>query len=264
MNITDSIILGVVQGITEFLPISSTGHLILMRDFFGIADTDGLAFDAILHLSTALAIAFFFRVDIARMLQKILRPINFIRTGGVRLLAPYIIAGVPVVIVGLLAEGYIESIFRSSTLVAFMLIAGGVLFIVSEKVGDKRPAQTNTVSIKQAFFIGLLQVLALIPGMSRSGSTISAGLISGVSRTTSARFTFLMALPLLIGAGAKKFFDISGDASFEYAPLIVASLTSFAVGYISLRWLMRILSKKSLIPFAVYRFVLAGVILAFF
>ncbi|MEX0931393.1 MAG: undecaprenyl-diphosphatase UppP [Candidatus Paceibacterota bacterium] len=265
MNIFESIVLGVVQGITEFLPISSTGHLILAREFLGIGDVNGLAFDVVLHFATALAIAIYFRADIMSLVKQLFSsPVNYIKEHRTIFLT-YILAGIPVVIVGLFAETYIESFFRSSTSVALTLIFGGILFIIAELISRRNQNKSTSVSLKQGVIIGLVQVLALIPGMSRSGSTISAGLLSGTTRTAVARFSFLLALPLLFGVGIKKMLDLSGgEQAFAYTPLIVASITAFFVGYISLSWLMKILSKNSLIPFALYRFALAVYILAFF
>jgi undecaprenyl-diphosphatase len=246
MNFVDAIILGLVQGLTEFIPISSSGHLILARDILGLYGENALAIDAVLQLATALAILIYFAKDFPSLIKD--RKFVFI----------IILATIPAVVAGLLLESRMETIFRSSSLVASMLILGAVIMYLAEKFGK----QDREVGYKNGFMIGLFQSLALVPGMSRSGATISGGLIAGLTRESAARFSFLLALPIILGSGLKKLFDLSNAGALTELgwPLALGCLVAFLSGLWAIHFLINYLKGHKLTIFIWYRVVLAGII----
>lgn len=268
MDILSGIILGVVQGITEFLPVSSTGHLILAHSVMGVQSNSSLAFDAILHLATALAVFVYFFDEVFLLIQTLLRklgrlPVNEKDFKMVKALA---IGTIPAVIVGLLLESYMETLFRSPILVAVVLVLGSGLFMFAEYV-YQNSFHTGEFDAKTGFKIGLFQTLALIPGMSRSGATISGGMLLGFSRSDAARFAFLLSLPILIGAGGKKLLElISADADVVWFPIIMGALAAFVVALLAIHFMLSFVRKHTLWPFIWYRITLAGFVLlvAFF
>jgi undecaprenyl-diphosphatase len=265
MTIVDSILLGIVQGIAEFLPISSSGHLILAREVLGLQVSEGLAIDATLQLATALAVLLYFRRDLHALLTSVygvLRGEVMERTQRILLLA-LVFGTVPAIIAGLLLEDAMETVFRSAHLVAVVLIAGSILFLIAEYV-TRRMAQEKELSIKNGVLIGLFQTLALIPGMSRSGATIAGGMILGLSRETAARFSFLLSLPIILGSGAKKLVDLggAGTAGNEWLMIGLASSVAFICGIASIHFLLKFLKTHSLMPFVIYRVALALLVFA--
>lgn len=252
MNILLAVLAGAVQGLTEFLPVSSTGHLIIFEHLFGISqDNFGLAFDASLHLGTLLAVLLFFAKDYLKVLN--------LKND---LLIKLIVATIPAVILGLLLEKSIETSFRSLLLVGIALVAFSPIMVFAEIYGKKNK-QKNQVSLVQSLFVGFAQSLALIPGISRSGATISAGLFSGLKREEAARFAFMLSGPIIAGVGAKKFLDVvtrsnltQGDLTF----FIVGIISSAIFGYLTIKYFIKYLSKNTLYPFVIYRVIL-GLIL---
>lgn len=267
MEAGPAILLGIVQGLTEFLPVSSTGHLILAREVFGISDTYGLAVDAMLHLATALAVAIYFRKDLLRIVYAFLykvtgRPVTKEDWNMVVVLA---IATVPAVIAGLLLEEYMETVFRSAVLVAWMLIIGSIIFIAAEWAGKRYLEQETVPSKWRALGIGLFQCLALIPGMSRSGMTISGGLFLGLDRASAARFGFLLSFPIILGSGGKKFLELLGTGALSDVgmSIVFGAIAAFLSGLFAIWFLMGFVKKHSLATFAVYRVLLAVGVLWF-
>src|SRR3990167_8381709 len=252
MNYLLAILAGAVQGLTEFLPISSTGHLIIFEKIFGISQTEfGLAFDASLHLGTLLAICLFFYKDYFQVFN----PKN-------GLIAKLAVGTLPAVIFGLLLETQIETTFRQTWIVALSLIIFSLVFILAEKLGKQSKSKDKT-TVVGSLVIGLFQSLALIPGISRSGSTISAGLFLVLKREEAAKFAFILAGPVIAGAGLKKFFEVittqkfgSGDLNF----FLVGMISSAVFGYLTIKYFLKYLSTKTLYPFVAYRIAL-GVIL---
>ena len=257
------VILGLIQGLTEFLPVSSTGHLIVARDLFGIATTNGLAIDAVLQLATALAVVVYFSKDLLRlfysavslMFQKSATP------GDGRLLLALAIGTVPAVICGIFLESSMETIFRSGVLVAYTLLAGSVVMLLAEWVGKKRVQKNDlsTLSPLKALGIGLFQSLALIPGMSRSGMTISGGLLFGLSRENAARFGFLLSIPIILGSGLKKLFELGFDGTLSAIgpELALGFLVSFISGLAAIHVLLLFVRTQPLYIFVAYRVLLA-------
>lgn len=257
-------ILGIVQGLTEFLPVSSTGHLILAREFFGFGTSGfGLAEDAVLHLATALAVFVYFRSDIVQLVHGFFRAVSQRAWNrDMTLLSALALGTVPAVVLGLWFERAIETTFRSSVVVAGALIAGSIIFVVAEWVAKRVPAHAE-VSMRKGLIIGLFQALALIPGMSRSGMTISGGMLLGLSRVEAARFAFLLSFPVILGAGGLKLYEMvsSGAATETAAPLVLGAFTAFMAGMLAIHVLITLLKTRTLMPFVVYRLALAGVIL---
>lgn len=238
-----ALILGLVQGLTEFIPVSSSGHLIIVREFLVIHGND-LAFDAILQLATILAVLVYFWKDLWGLLY------------DWKKLKIIIIATIPAVVFGLLLEKYMETVFRNVLLVAIMLAVGSFIMLLSEYFSTK----DKTLTLKNGFIIGLFQCLALVPGMSRSGMTISGGLFIGLSREEATRFSFLLSFPIILGSGLKKLLDIPHvDAS-----LSVAFIVSFIVGLGAIHFLIKFLKHHSLRLFAWYRILLACFIVYWF
>ena len=260
MSILDAIILGIVQGITEFLPISSSGHLILMRDLLGIDVMGSLAFDAVLQLATTFAVILYFRADLWQLMQTALRKLGRLPVNPKELTLLYalLIGTIPAVIAGVLLESYMDSIFRNGLLVAGVLVLGSLLFIYAEWIYSKSVPQ-NVMTVKKGFQIGLFQCLALIPGMSRSGASIAGGMLLGLSRSEAARFSFLLAIPILMGSGGKKLIDlIQSKESFEWTSLVIGSGVSFVVGLLAIHFLLTFIRRHSLWPFIWYRLLLAA------
>jgi len=268
MDIFSGIILGLIQGITEFLPVSSTGHLVLAHTVLGIEDSSSLAFDALLHLATALAVIVYFFDEIFVLVQTVLRklgrlPVNEKDFLMVKALA---IGTIPAVVFGLLLESEMENLFRNPILVAVVLVVGSLFFMYAEYV-YQNSFHTGEIDTKTGLKIGFFQTLALIPGMSRSGSTIAGGMILGLSRSDAARFSFLLALPVILGAGAKKILELlSSHAAVQWLPIGFGAVTAFIVGLLAIHFMISFVQKHTLWPFIWYRITLAGFVLfvAFF
>lgn len=257
MTIFEGIVLGLVQGLTEFLPISSTGHLIIAREFLGLGVEGGLAVDASLHLATALAVVVYFFRDIRSLVIGLLKGerSSYVYTGAL------LVGTVPAVIAGVLFNDYIETSVRHIAFVAVGLIVGSLIMLIAERFSGGNKPHT----LIGGLWVGLFQALALFPGMSRSGMTISAGLMFGISREEAARFAFLLSFPVIVGAGALKFKELidSGAAVATPYPLVAAALTALISALVAIHFLMRYLKTRTLMPFVWYRLALAGVLLLF-
>lgn len=261
----DSLILGAVQGLTEFLPISSSGHLILARELLDANTESGLAFDAVLQLGSILAVFIYFRSDVGRLVRTAFNWIagrsKSIPSDDRRLLLGLLIGTVPALVLGFFLEKTMETAFRSPLLVALTLAGGSLMFYMAERFA-RRTAKSPT--LKQAWWIGCFQSLALVPGVSRSGSTISGGLFMGLTREAATRFGFLLSLPIITGTGLLKFVKIARDGASDFSVLSLALgfATAFVVGYACIAWLVGYLKKHSLMLFVWYRVALATGVLA--
>ncbi len=262
MNTFDAIILGIIQGLAEFLPISSSGHLIIARDLFGWQGSTDLAFDAVLQLATVLALIFYFHKDIFHLIKSLLRMImGKIVEKKDKIMAWAIIIGtIPAIIVGILLEKYMETTFRSAFLVCIILIIGSGVMFLAEKFATKN----KPLTVKKGIAVGFFQCLALIPGFSRSGATISGGLLLGLTREEAARFSFLLSIPIIFGSGLKKLIEIihSGVFATNSINLFFGSLTAFVVGIFAIEFLMKFLKKYSLNIFIYYRVILAVTVMS--
>ncbi len=268
MDTFSSIILGFIQGITEFLPVSSTGHLVLIHSVLGVEDISSLAFDAVLHLATALAVAVYFFDELYILVQTVFRKLGRLPVNPKDLLIVKAIAigTIPAVIFGLLLESYMELAFRNPILVALVLIFGSIFFMYAEYVYENN-FHTGEIDMMTGLKIGLFQTLALIPGVSRSGATIAGGMILGLSRTDAARFSFLLALPVILGAGSKKILElISSPLEVAWVPIGIGAFIAFVIGLAAIHFMITFVKKHTLWPFIWYRIVLASFVLfiAFF
>lgn len=248
MNFLLAILAGAVQGLTEFLPISSTGHLIIFEKLFSISqNTFGLAFDASLHLGTLLAVAIFFFRDYLKIF-------NF--NNG--LLTKLAVGTLPAVILGLLFETQIESSFRQLWVVGASLIVFSFVIMLAENIGKKSKLHESLNHV-ESVIIGFAQSLALIPGVSRSGATISAGLFLNLRREEAAKFAFMLSGPIIAGAGAKKFLEVISSEKINSSDLnffIIGMASSFIFGYLTIKYFLKYLSTKDLKPFIAYRIAL--------
>lgn len=261
MDILSSIILGFIQGMTEFLPVSSSGHLIIARDFLGMGEGLGLSFDAVLQLATSLAVLVYFRHEFIKLLGAFFKMLarKVIEKEEKILLFAIILGTIPAVVFGLILEDSMGTTFRSPLLVAFMLLAGSLLFFIAEKFAK----QSEELTVRSGVAIGFFQVLALLPGMSRSGSTIAGGLLFGLTREKAARFSFLLSFPIIFGSGFKKLLELNGDGALNEIgiALLCGAITAFVVGLLVIHYLLKYLRNHTLNIFIIYRVILAVVIL---
>jgi undecaprenyl-diphosphatase len=257
-----AIVLGVLQGLGEFLPISSSGHLIVAPWVFGWPDS-GLSFDVALHLGTLLAVAAAFWRDWLRLLAAFFRALpsgRVLRDPDARLLVYLALASVPGAIAGLLLEERAETVFRSPALVAAMMALMGVLLWLADRRAN-RTAAGEAVSLRDALLIGCAQALAIVPGTSRSGATISAALFLGHRREGAARFSFLLALPITAGAALVKVPHLFRAGS-ETGPVLAGMAAAALAGFLAIRLLLSYVRTRTYLPFVVYRFVFAALVFA--
>jgi len=268
-TVLQALIMGIVQGLTEFLPVSSSGHLVVVPYLFGWDDAflNSLAFSVMLHVGTLVALLVYFRADWLRLVPAglaALRDRSF-RGDPDRKLAWLLAATtVPAALVGLLFNDVIEDQVRQVGLVAAMLVVGGVILWIADRLG-RRDRPIEGVTFPVAIAIGAAQALALIPGISRSGISISAARLAGLDRQAAARFAFLMATPITAGAGifeARKL--VTGEAGVDVAlaPLVVGMVASLVAGLAAIHFMLRYLRTRSLAVFVWYRFALAVVVVA--
>jgi undecaprenyl-diphosphatase len=260
----EALVLGVLQGLTEFLPISSSAHISIVGQFFG-GDDPGAAFTAISQLGTETAVIIYFRREIASIIKhwslsllgKVPRNHPQARMGWL-----VIIGSLPIVILGVLFQDAIDHALRNlwitvAMLAGFGLIIGGV----DRLARNARPLEGLTWG--HGIIFGLAQSLALIPGVSRSGATITAGLAMGYTREAAARYSFLLAIPAVVGSGFFKLFDISSDPTPPaWGPIALATVVAFCIGFAVIHWLLRYISTHNFAPFVIYRLVLATVVTA--
>src|SRR5918995_3663987 len=264
LELLEAIFLGVVQGLSEFLPGSSSGHLLLSQYFLGMDQKRfGLSFDAAIHTGTVLAVVWFFWGDLLSMARAFLRSLprpNF-ADAQVRLAYLILIATVPAALIGFLFEDFFATQVRSPWVVVFNLVFVGVLFLVAEAVGRKTESSSK-LGFLGALGVGLAQAVALVPGVSRSGATITCGLFLGLRREEAARFSFLMSVPVTAAAAGLSLAEAAGEGmdSHAAAMFVAGSGCSGVVGYLAIRFLLSFLANHSLRVFAYYRFALAALV----
>jgi undecaprenyl-diphosphatase len=255
MNFLESTILGFVQGLTEFIPISSSGHLVIAREVFNIEDI-GLAFDAFLHLGTLLAVVIYFRKDWIKIIKDAGR--------DNRMIWNIIIAIIPAGIAGILLEDTISSIFRDPLWVATFMILTACVFLLAEKFYVLRinKKKYEKIGWKDSLIIGIAQVFALLPGVSRSGITISAGMFRSLKRVDATKFSFIMSAVIIFAASGKSAVSLFADNGFSNDTLILVwgGLVAFVSGYLSIKFLMKFLKNHRLYIFSAYLFIV-GIIL---
>jgi undecaprenyl-diphosphatase len=260
------VLLAFVQGFTEFLPISSSGHLVLTPLLFGY-ELQSLAFDVAVHLGTLAAVTAYFRREIAAMVVAMLDSIarRRIDSPDARLGWMIVLATAPLLVLGLPLKGVLEALREDDRLLALVIaattIAFGLLLWISD-VRGRRVRDEHSVGWKDALIVGVLQAIAIIPGTSRSGITITAGLFLGLTRQAASRFSFLLSIPTIVMAGALETLDlVKSPDPVDWTPLWLGALLSFVVAYLTIHFFLAIIERVSMLPFVLYRFLLGAVIL---
>jgi undecaprenyl-diphosphatase len=258
VNIGEALVLGVVEGLTEFLPVSSTGHLTIVEGLLGLkVDDKGVtAFTAVIQAGAIAAVLIFFRKDFLRLIRGVVRGVGSAeeRRSADWRFSWYIVAGsVPIVVVALAAKSAIEGPLRNLWVVAAALIVWSPVLVYAERRARQTRGE-DTVSLKDALVIGAVQCVSLVPGVSRSGATISAGLLLGLDRVAATRLAFFLSVPALTGAAIYEL-PTALNGSVGSAPLIVGTLTSFVIAYASVAWLLRFVAHHSIAWFVPYRVV---------
>ena len=259
MDIFQAIIIGLVQGLTEFLPVSSSAHLIFAQQALGLSDV-GLAFDVLMHVGTLVAVIVYFFNDIVNMIKGFLLSLVDLKNGnfmGEIKKDPYkklawltILATIPVGVVGVLFNDIIESMFKGLTIPAFLLLVTGCLLYASQRMNSGR-IDVRNISLKEAIIMGCGQALAILPGLSRSGTTIAAGLFAGLDKEFAAKFSFILSIPAILGAAVFQLKDLSGG-SIEIGACIAGFVVAIISGYLAISVLLKIVREKSLDIFAYY------------
>lgn len=266
MTIIQAFILGIVQGITEFLPISSSGHLVLTPYVLNwqIPEEQAFFFNVLVQIGTLVGVIVYFWSDLWGILKVMLtsfwKPAEYSRK-EFRLGLYLIVATIPAVVFGFLFKDKVEAAFSSPIFTLWALVLTAVLLIVSELVG-KRTRKMDSLGWQDALVIGLFQVMALFPGVSRSGATITGGMFRDIDRPTAARFSFLMSVPVMLGAGAVSLLDLADIPNLGsfLLPMAVGFVTAGVVGYVSIYWLLRYLTRHPLYYFSIYLFIITALV----
>ena len=265
----EAIFLGIIQGLTEFLPISSSAHIRILGEFLPSAQDPGATFTAIMQIGTEVAVLLYFRTMIIGIIKSAFRFIFQNRsqsqsetTNEAKLAALIVVGSIPIFVLGFLAQDYIRNNFRSLWLIAITLIVFGLLLGLLDYIGKNEKALTE-LNTRDGIFYGLAQSLALIPGVSRSGATIAMGRFLKYRREDALRYSFLLAIPAVLGSG---FFELlqaldGGGNVFTLSETFVATLIAFLVGYAVIAWLMKFVQTKSFMPFVIYRVTLGSLVL---
>jgi undecaprenyl-diphosphatase len=262
MELLQIVILSLVQGLTEFLPISSSGHLILAPYLFGYSD-QGLAFDVAVHVGTLAAVTGYFRREVAAIVLEFfpsLLPGRAV-TENARLGWMIILATIPVGLAGLTFKGFIETELRSPLVIAVTTIGFGALLWYFDRRGSRRRDEYR-IDWRDALVIGLFQAIALIPGTSRSGITITAGLMLGLTRKAASRFSFLISIHTIFLSGALTSLDLAQTGqAVDWTPLLLGALFSFVTAYLCIHYFLKFIENMGMLPFVLYRFFLGALIL---
>ncbi len=254
MNTFQAVVLGILQGLTEFLPISSSAHLRVVPALFGWPDP-GAAFTAVTQLGTIAAVIIYFFKDLWNILSTWLRSLvnPELRSTLDAKMGWYILLGtLPISVLGLVFETQIDTVARDLRLIAATLIVLGIVLWLADRRG-KQTKDIERLTLRDGLLFGFAQALALIPGVSRSGATITAGLLMGYTRTSAARYSFLLSVPAILASGVFKLKDVSAGDGPALGLTLIATLLAFASGYASIAWLLRYVSRNSYAPFVVYR-----------
>jgi undecaprenyl-diphosphatase len=259
MDILTSVILGILQGITEFIPISSSAHLLLAGDLLSLEGANSIAFYAVLHLATTAAIIIYFWNDVWVLTQTAIRKLGRLPVNpkDQTLLLALALGTVPAVIMGLLFEEIITTVFHKPIIIAVMLFVSAFFFMFAEWKYYQKPPQGN-LSIRQGFWVGCFQALALLPGFSRSGSALAGGMLLGMSRVEAARFSFMLAIPITLAVGLKMLLElILNDGEVAWMAIAVGAAVCFVVALFVIRFFLNFIRKYTLWPFIWYKIVLA-------
>jgi undecaprenyl-diphosphatase len=262
VSFLESIVLGVVQGLTEFLPISSNAHMRITAAAFGWSDP-GAAFSAVTQIGTEIAVLLYFRKDIILIVKAFLKGLTgsaYRKSNEWRLALFIIIGSLPIAILGIALKDPIENQFRSLKIIALSLIAFAcVIGLVDRRSRGTR--ELGSLTLGDSIKFGLAQSLALIPGVSRSGGTIAAGLALGFSRVAAARYSFLLAIPAVLGSGGLELSKIGGADTPHWGPTLLATVIAFGVGYVVIAWLLKFLTTHTFLGFMIYRVALGSAVL---
>lgn len=255
LDLLKAVVLGTIQGLTEFLPISSSAHLRIFPELFGWGDP-GAAFTAVIQIGTELAVLIYFRHDIWRIgkawVLSLVKP-EWRGHFDARMGWFIIIGSLPIVVLGVLLKDIIEKDFRNLWIIGSTLIVMGIVLGIADRL-SRNDKTIKGITLRDAILMGLAQALALIPGVSRSGATISMGRALGYEREAATRYAFLLAVPAVVGAGLFELKEIpGGDNSYGWGPTLLATVVSFIVGYTAIAWLLRYVSTNSYTPFVIYR-----------
>ena len=264
----EAIFLGIIQGLTEFLPVSSSAHIRIFGEFLPSAADPGATFTAIMQIGTEIAVLIYFRADIARLISAsfswLIRRGELVGSerSDARLSALILFGSIPIFFLGYFGQEYIRQNFRSLYLIAATLIIFGLLLGVMDHYGNKMK-DLDALGARDGIAYGIAQSLALIPGVSRSGATIAMGRALGYKREAALRYSFLLAIPAVLGSGAFELFNSLSKPlnSFSLGETFVATLTAFTVGYLVISWLMKYVQTKSFMPFVIYRLLLGTLLL---
>ena len=268
MDIIQGIIIGIVQGLTEFLPVSSSAHLVFIQNILGVESS--LAFDTFLHLGTLIAVLWFFRYDIYKMLKSWWLSIGDILQGRFtegfkedpyKRLAWYVIlATIPVGIVGVLFEDSVDALFSGALYVpAFFLFVTGTILYLSQRMTSGNINYDN-ITKKEALFMGLGQACAILPGLSRSGTTIAAGLTIGLDKEFAAKFSFILSIPAIFGAFVLQLKDIGSAMDANFLPVFLGFIAAIISGYMAIKWMLDLIQNKSLDIFSYYCWVVGIIV----
>ena len=260
MSWLEAIILGIVQGLTEFLPVSSSAHLLIVGQLFFDGRDPGAAFTAVTQIGTEMAVLVYFAKDIWRIITKwcqalvgkVAQSDPDVRMGWM-----VIVGSVPIAVLGLVFESYIDTSLRNLWITAAMLGGFAIILGIADRMA-KNERTLDRLTWKHAIFFGLWQALALIPGVSRSGASIAGGLFMGYRREAAARYAFLLAIPAVMASGLYKLKDIGDDTTAAWGPTIAATIIAFFIGYAVIAWLLRYVSRNNFTIFIVYRLLLAA------
>jgi undecaprenyl-diphosphatase len=268
----EAIFFGILQGLTEFIPISSTAHIRIFAKFFGMAEDPGAKFTAIMQIGTELAVLIYFRKDIAKIIsawvRKVIwrRELNLEEVGQARMGWLIIVGSVPIALLGYLGQDAITTNFRSLWLIALVLIIFGVILGISDKYG-KSDKNLKDLNISHGMLYGLAQAMALVPGVSRSGATIAMGRLLGYNREAALRYSFLLAIPAVFGSGLfelkQALTEKHGLSVFTLTETLVATIVAFIIGYLVIAWLLKFVTTKSFMPFIVYRIALGALAVSY-
>lgn len=264
MSWLEACVLGLVQGLTEFLPISSTAHLRIVPELLGWADP-GAAFSAVIQLGTLLAVLLYFRRDVVELVTAALKSLwnrNLFETPSSQLAWAIAVGNLPIIVLGLSFKNFIETDARSLWVIGIALILLALALYAAERFSSGK-GTTQTLSFRQIQWIGLCQALALIPGCSRSGSTIMGGLLVGMDRAEAARFSFLLGLPAILGSGLFQLKELAdtGFGDSGLLPITLGVFFAFLSGYLSIEFLLRFLRRHGTLVFVVYRILLGSLVL---
>jgi undecaprenyl-diphosphatase len=263
LDFLKAVVLGTLQGLTEFLPISSSAHLRIFPELLGWGDP-GAAFTAVIQIGTEIAVVLYFWKDIWRIgstwCMSLVKP-EYRGSLDARMGWYIIIGSLPIVLLGIALKDIIEQDFRNLWIIGTTLVVLGIVLGVADRV-SRSNKQIRAMNPRDAILMGLAQAAALIPGVSRSGATISMGRFLGYEREAATRYAFLLAIPAVIGAGLFELKEIGGhDNAYGWGPTIVATIVSFVVGYAAIAWLLRYVSTNSYLPFVLYRIGLGSIVL---